>query len=256
MTGTVDRSTLPAVTGLDEGQADDFGWMDRLDEQLRGAGHGPDHQYMLDGSRLVVSRADGGRGYVYIDQGRPALLAATDQQTAQKLLWESLASSSRNTLVNCITTANEWAVDVGLAARLDIGQEGYLALRSASSSTADFSTWARTSLTTDGGALAWARLEAPATRRGPRGLRPLGLQDQACFRVYVHQALSPELGQLTAYRLQGWGVARGVGRPGQGWVGPADAGLAVVSEPPGESAGARQTGATSRGASVAAARPG
>jgi hypothetical protein len=25
--------------------------------------------------------------------------------------------------------ANEWAVDVGLAARLDIGQEGYLALR-------------------------------------------------------------------------------------------------------------------------------
>jgi hypothetical protein len=27
----------------------------------------------------------------------------------------------------CITTANEWAVDVGLAARLAIGQEGYLA---------------------------------------------------------------------------------------------------------------------------------
>ena len=129
MTGTVDRSTLPAVTGLDEGQADDFGWMDRLDEQLRGSGHGPDHQYMLDSSRLVVSRADGGRGYVYIDHGHPALLAATDQQTAQKLLWESLASSSGNTLVNCITTANEWAVDVGLAARLDIGQEGYLALR-------------------------------------------------------------------------------------------------------------------------------
>jgi GNAT superfamily N-acetyltransferase len=129
MIGTVDRSALPAVTGLDEGQADDFGWMDRLDEQLRGAGHGPDHQYMLDSSRLVVSRADGRRGYVYIDHGRPVLLAASEQQTAQKLLWESLASSSGKTLVTCITTANEWAVDVGLAARLDIGQEGYLALR-------------------------------------------------------------------------------------------------------------------------------
>src|SRR5215472_9067220 len=39
MIGTVDRSVLPAVTGLDEGEADDFAWMDRLDEQLRGAGH-------------------------------------------------------------------------------------------------------------------------------------------------------------------------------------------------------------------------
>lgn len=129
MTGTVDRSSLPVVSGLDEGIADDFGWMDRLDQRLRGAGHGPDHRYILGTSRLVVSRANGRHGYVYIDRGRPTLLAAADRETAQKLLWESLACSSGNTLVNCITTANEWAVDVGLAARLDIGQEGYLALR-------------------------------------------------------------------------------------------------------------------------------
>lgn len=45
------------------------------------------------------------------------------------MLWEALASSDGDTLVNCITTANHWAVDVGLAARLDIGQEGYLAVR-------------------------------------------------------------------------------------------------------------------------------
>ncbi|WP_205624234.1 GNAT family N-acetyltransferase [Amycolatopsis vancoresmycina] len=127
MVGTVDRATLPAITGLDEGGEGDFGWMDELDERRRGAGHGPDHKYLLDNNRLVVSRR---RGYVYIDgSGRPALLAAEDRETAEKLLWESLASSPGETLVNCITTANEWAVDVGLAARLDIGQEGYLALR-------------------------------------------------------------------------------------------------------------------------------
>ncbi|MET8849702.1 GNAT family N-acetyltransferase [Amycolatopsis sp. NPDC004625] len=127
MVGTVDRATLPAITGLHEGSESDFGWMDELDEQRRGAGHGPDHRYLLDNNRLVVC---GTRGYVYVDgSGRPALLAAADQETAEKLLWESLASSSGETLVNCITTANEWAVDVGLAARLDIGQEGYLALR-------------------------------------------------------------------------------------------------------------------------------
>ncbi|MEH0841107.1 GNAT family N-acetyltransferase [Micromonospora sp. CPCC 205711] len=131
MVGTVDRSTLPAVAGLDEGHADDVGWMDRLDRDLRGAGHGPDHEYMLKTLRLVVSRAPGRPGYVYLDEerGRPALLAAAHPETAQDLLWEALASARGDTLVNCITTANHWAIDVGLAARLDLGQEGYLALR-------------------------------------------------------------------------------------------------------------------------------
>ncbi|WP_405165439.1 GNAT family N-acetyltransferase [Nocardia sp. NBC_01499] len=129
MVGTVDRSTLPVVTGLSDGSADDFDWMDRLDQQLRGAGHGSDHQYLLNNHRLVVSRADE-PGYVYIDdRGRPILLAAADHRTAANLLWDALASARADTLVNCITTANEWAVDVGLAAGLDIGQEGYLAVR-------------------------------------------------------------------------------------------------------------------------------
>ena len=57
------------------------------------------------------------------------LLAAADHRTAENLLWEALASSQADALVNCITTANEWAVDVGLAAGLHIGQEGYLAVR-------------------------------------------------------------------------------------------------------------------------------
>src|SRR5262249_45268076 len=41
MVGTLDRSTLPAADGLREGGADDFAWMDRLDQDLRIAGHGP-----------------------------------------------------------------------------------------------------------------------------------------------------------------------------------------------------------------------
>ncbi|MFJ2840826.1 GNAT family N-acetyltransferase [Streptomyces griseofuscus] len=131
MVGVVDRSTIPKVSGLHEGRAEDQEWMDRLDHDLRGSGHGPDHTYMRKSLRLVVSRASGRHGYAYIDpdQGRPALLAATDPETAQRLLWEALAASRGPTLVNCITSANHWAVDVGLAARLDIGQEGYLALR-------------------------------------------------------------------------------------------------------------------------------
>ncbi|WP_433656115.1 GNAT family N-acetyltransferase [Nocardia sp. CA-128927] len=130
MVGTVDRSTLPAVRGLSDGSADDFDWMDRLDQRVRGAGHGSDHQYLLNSHRLVVSRGDDKPGYVYIDdRGRAVLLAAADRRTAADLLWEALAAAQADTLVNCITTANEWAVDVGLAAGLDIGQEGYLAVR-------------------------------------------------------------------------------------------------------------------------------
>jgi len=128
MVGTVDRTTLPAITGLREGTADDFEWMDALDTRLRCDGHGPDHPYMCNSLRLMVTRARD--GYVYInDSGRAMLLAAANEESASTLLWEALASSHSNTLVNCITTANHWAVDVGLAARLDIGQEGYLAVR-------------------------------------------------------------------------------------------------------------------------------
>jgi ribosomal protein S18 acetylase RimI-like enzyme len=130
MVGTVDRSTLRTVTGLREGREADLDWIEQLDEALRGAGHGPDHAYMLDTMRLVVSPKPDKPGYVYIDgRGRAALLAAAHPETAQDLLWEALAASDGETLVNCITTANQWAVDVGLAARLSIAQEGYLAVR-------------------------------------------------------------------------------------------------------------------------------
>jgi hypothetical protein len=83
---------------------------------------------LLTGQQLVVARPHG--GYVYIDhRGRPTLLAAEDPGCAQKLLWEALAASAGDMLVNCITSANEWAVDVGLAARLDLATDRYLAVR-------------------------------------------------------------------------------------------------------------------------------
>ncbi len=130
MVGTVNRSALPAVDGLRDGGPDDFAWMDRLDSDLRGAGHGPDHGRLLSAHRLAVSRDRSRPGYVYVDdRGRPVLLAAERAETAQRLLWEALATSYGDTLVNCITTPNEWAIDVGLAAGLAISQEGYIAVR-------------------------------------------------------------------------------------------------------------------------------
>ncbi|MGW7410887.1 GNAT family N-acetyltransferase [Streptomyces sp. NPDC054863] len=135
LSGTVDRTTLPAITGLREGGADDIEWMDRVDREVRGAGRGTDHLHMQETMRLVVSTEENGRrGYVYTEtNGRAHLLSAQHPSTAQKLLWETLASApltqDRTLVTYAITAANHWAVDVGLAARLDLGQEGYLALR-------------------------------------------------------------------------------------------------------------------------------
>jgi hypothetical protein len=85
---------------------------------------------MLRLGRLVVSDTSTGSGYAYVDRdGQVMLLAATNRRTATRLLWEALASSTGRTLVPHVTAANEWAVDVGLAARLELHQEGYLALR-------------------------------------------------------------------------------------------------------------------------------
>jgi GNAT superfamily N-acetyltransferase len=129
MVGSVDRSKLRAVRGLRDGRPGDVGWMDRLDLVLRGAGHGPDHDLMARSARLVVSSSRSQPGYVYVDpSGCPSLLAATDRDTAAALLREALASSEADTVVDAITTSNQWAVDVGLSAGLEIGQAGFLAV--------------------------------------------------------------------------------------------------------------------------------
>ena len=61
----------------------------------------------------------------------PYLLAATNRRTATDLLWEVLAASKPEEpcSISRVTAANEWAVDVGMEARLTLFSSGYLALR-------------------------------------------------------------------------------------------------------------------------------
>jgi GNAT superfamily N-acetyltransferase len=131
--GVVDRTALPVVDRVREGSASDVDLMDSVDRRTRGAAHGPDHQPLLGQFRLVVADRSTGSGYAYADlhDGTPVLLAATNRRTASDLLWECLAGGAPGSRVEVhhITTANEWALDVGLAARLEVHQSGYLALR-------------------------------------------------------------------------------------------------------------------------------
>lgn len=128
--GTVDRALLPVVEKVREGSAGDRDLMDSLDRQARGAGHGVDHELMLATWRLLVSDTTTGSGYAYLNErGQLALLAASNRRTATRLLWAALAEGPERVTVAHVTGANQWVLDVGLAARLELHQEGYLGLR-------------------------------------------------------------------------------------------------------------------------------
>lgn len=125
--GSPDRSRIPVVEHVREGSANDIDLMDSVDRRTRGAAHGVDHELLTRQFRLVVSETSSAQGYAYLDDG-VVLLAATDRRTASRLMWESIATG-KDVMVGHVTAENSWAVDVGLAARLELYQEGYLALR-------------------------------------------------------------------------------------------------------------------------------
>src|SRR4051794_3551423 len=130
LTGTVDRSTIPVVEKVREGGPGDRDLLDSVDRRTRGAAHGADHPLMLGLWRLLVSDTPNGSGYAYVDAtGGTQLLAATDRRTAARLLWAALADAPGPTTIGHVTAANAWAVDVGMTARLELHQEGYLGLR-------------------------------------------------------------------------------------------------------------------------------
>ena len=130
--GVVPRAALPVVERVREGSLGDVDLMDSVDRQTRGAGHGVDHEAMAATNRLVVVDRSTGSGYAYVRPGGSTyLLAATNRRTATDLLWEALAATSPDAPVsiNHVTAATEWAIDVGMAARMQLWTRGYLALR-------------------------------------------------------------------------------------------------------------------------------
>ena len=129
LTGTVDRSAIPVIEKVREGTPGDLDLLDSLDRRVRGAAHGDLHDLLADMGRLLVSDTSTGSGYAYVNDGGIALLAATNRRTAARLMWAALADSSGEFSVHHITAANGWAIDVGMAAQLQLQQSGYLGLR-------------------------------------------------------------------------------------------------------------------------------
>lgn len=130
--GLVPRAALPVVERVREGSEGDIDLMDSVDRQVRDAAHGVDHQLLTRTYRLVVVDRSTGSGYAYVEPGGgPYLLGATNRRTAAALLWETLAATDPDVPVTVahVTAVNEWAVDVGMACRMQLWTRGYLALR-------------------------------------------------------------------------------------------------------------------------------
>jgi GNAT superfamily N-acetyltransferase len=130
--GTPRRDALPTIRGVREGSADDIALADAADRATRGAGHGIDHTIMADQYRMVVIDEGERFGYAYLyASGRPYALAATDDEVAGRLLWESLAATTDEEPIDVgyLTGRHGWAVDIGLRAGLELHNRGFLALR-------------------------------------------------------------------------------------------------------------------------------
>lgn len=130
--GTVDRAVLPVVRHVRDGTPGDRDLMDSLDRRTRGAAHGPDHEVLGRELRLLVTDRPAGSGYAYVGlAGAPVLLAASTRKAATALTWEALAASDPEVPVTIghVSAANDWAVDLAVAARLSVWSRGFLALR-------------------------------------------------------------------------------------------------------------------------------
>lgn len=125
--GEVDRTALPAPAAVRDGTADDLDWIDDLDRTRRGGPHGSDHDSLARAGRLIVTKAR--TAYAYTATNGCALLAGRDPASAGTLLWECLARSDGEFVVSHVTTANRWAIDISLAARLSMSTDGYLCVR-------------------------------------------------------------------------------------------------------------------------------
>lgn len=126
--GTPDPAALPAIRRVRDSTTDDVELADRVDQVVRGAPHGPDHDVMAKLGRMFVVDDTDGSGYAYLrGDGEVYLLAATDDATATELLWRCAAhavETGSRLSIDHLNAAQQWAFDVAFRSKLTVTPGG------------------------------------------------------------------------------------------------------------------------------------
>jgi len=110
---------VTAPEGVRVGGPQDLDFAADVDRAVRGAAHGPDLAFLLDGDQtLLVSD----RGYAVVgDSGGVRILAAYDEAGARELLRAALARAGERAVgVGWISARQPWALQECVAARLEL----------------------------------------------------------------------------------------------------------------------------------------
>ena len=124
--GPVAPATLPSVIRGRPGDGDDLALVGEVDAVLRGS-RAEDVAFLLSsGCELAVVDGPEGQGYVLWRSDRLQMLGATDEDVAKMLLWRFLSSCAGPATLPWITSAQQWAVDVAMTARMTFRLNGAL----------------------------------------------------------------------------------------------------------------------------------
>ncbi len=129
--GEVDRSVLPSGLPVRDGTVADLDLVDTVDRPLRGVPRTTDVEALLRDDALVLTVADGAnRGFaVHTGKGSVTMLGADDEVTARSLLWACLAEAEDTVEQWGWTATQGWAIEVSLAAGLNVIPAGPMFLR-------------------------------------------------------------------------------------------------------------------------------
>jgi len=114
------------------GGAADRALVERVDRHLRGAGHGPDFDYLLERAAQLLVIED--RGYAVVMPGSVLVLGALDAAAARRLLRAALFGLSApdadaEVRVEWLTADQQWAFEVCTELGLELHPVGAVMVR-------------------------------------------------------------------------------------------------------------------------------
>jgi GNAT superfamily N-acetyltransferase len=127
--GEPDPASLPALHGrVRDGSLADVDFAESIDRAVRGAARGPDQiRLATDMAMFVIDDVDG-RGYAYFrSDGIVFALAATDDETADALLWRCLVHAvelGASVSIDHMNAQQQWAIRTAYKARLNVKPGG------------------------------------------------------------------------------------------------------------------------------------